>query len=112
MEIKDRIDEFINSKGLSDSAFEKRIGISNGLWRKAKSLSEEVLIKVIEHFPDINEEWLLRGTGNMLKTINPITSLEDVQNSELLQLCKSLVANYQQRDEVMSKLVSMVKGLE
>ena len=33
-------------------------------------------------------------------------------NRELIELCKSLVANYQQRDDVMSKLVSMVKGLE
>lgn len=33
-------------------------------------------------------------------------------NVELLELCKSLVANYQQRDDVMNKLVSMVKGME
>lgn len=31
---------------------------------------------------------------------------------ELLLLCKSLVDNYQQRDEMMSKLFSMVKGKE
>ena len=55
MQIKDRIDEFILFKNLSDSAFEKEIGLSNGLWRKAKSISEEVLIKVIEHFPEIDE---------------------------------------------------------
>ena len=33
-------------------------------------------------------------------------------NRELIELCKSLVANFQQRDDVMSKLVSMVKGME
>lgn len=33
-------------------------------------------------------------------------------NRELIELCKSLVANFQQRDDVMNKLVSMVKGLE
>lgn len=33
-------------------------------------------------------------------------------NIELLELCRSLVTNYQQRDEVMGKLVSMVKGME
>lgn len=33
-------------------------------------------------------------------------------NKELLSLCKALVQNYQQRDDVMNKLVSMVKGLE
>ena len=112
MQIKDRIDEFILFKNLSDSAFEKEIGLSNGLWRKAKSVSEEVLIKVIEHFPEIDEVWLLRGQGSMIKADNIEPRLEDVPNSELLQLCRSLVENYQQRDEVMGKLVSMVKGLE
>lgn len=33
-------------------------------------------------------------------------------NRELIELCKSLVANFQQRDDVMHKLVSMVKGME
>lgn len=34
------------------------------------------------------------------------------ESKELIELCKSLVANYQQRDDVMSKLVSMVKRIE
>lgn len=33
-------------------------------------------------------------------------------NRELVALCKALVANYQQRDDVMHKLVSMVKCME
>ena len=33
-------------------------------------------------------------------------------NSQLLELCRSLVENYQQRDDVMHKLVSMVKCIE
>ena len=33
------------------------------------------------------------------------------ENEELLQLCKLLVANYQQRDDVMGKLVSMIKSM-
>jgi DNA-binding Xre family transcriptional regulator len=37
---------------------------------------------------------------------------ENIKSHELLELCKDLVANYQQRDTVMSKLVSMVKGME
>ena len=45
-----------------------------------------------------------------------IDSIKNASNSntydrELVELCKSLVANYQQRDDVMHKLVSMVKGL-
>lgn len=33
-------------------------------------------------------------------------------NRELLQLCKLLIANFQQRDKVVSQLVSMVKRME
>jgi len=36
----------------------------------------------------------------------------DGANKELLQLCKLLIANFQQRDKVVSQLVSMVKRLE
>ncbi|MBQ7180652.1 MAG: helix-turn-helix domain-containing protein [Bacteroidaceae bacterium] len=36
----------------------------------------------------------------------------DDKNQQLLQLCKALVSNYQQRDEVMSQLVLMVKCVE
>lgn len=33
-------------------------------------------------------------------------------NKELLQLCKLLIANFQQRDKVVAQLVSMVKSME
>lgn len=48
-----------------------------------------------------------------IKYASPSTPEGDSQsqlhNRELFELCKSLIANYQQRDDVMSKLVSMVK---
>ena len=65
MSIKDRIDEFMSYKGLTVKAFEQEIGISNGLWAKAKTVSEDVLLKTIAHFPEINSGWLLKGTGDM-----------------------------------------------
>jgi hypothetical protein len=65
MGIKDRIDEFINYKCLNIKAFEHEIGISNGLWSKAKTISEEVLLKVIARYPELNSDWLLKGTGGM-----------------------------------------------
>lgn len=57
----------------------------------------------------ISGDWLLSGEGDMIKKN---LQFVDAENGELIQLCKSLVKNYQQRDEVMGKLVSMVKGLE
>lgn len=65
MDIKERINELRDAKNLSVKAFEQQIGISNGLWEKAKSLSEDVLIKIIARYPEINPCWLLKGEGDM-----------------------------------------------
>jgi len=59
----------------------------------------------------VSADWLLSGEGEMLSeqhiVDNTSTTLDNMPK-ELLILCKALVANYQQRDEVMAKLVSMV----
>lgn len=74
MEIKDRINVFRESKHLSVQAFEREIGVSNGSWGKANTLSEDVLIKVMFKFPELNPNWILRGVGGIL-------SSEDDRNS-------------------------------
>lgn len=107
MQIKDRINEFIRFKKLSIKAFEEKIGSSNGSWNKSETVSEDVLIRFLEAFPEINLEWLLRGQGEMI--LSGVLSPNDADD-KLLGLCKSLVENYQQRDRVMSELVSIVKG--
>ena len=48
--------------------------------------------------------------NNTDTTVSANVSVDD--NKELIELCKSLVANFQQHDDVMNKLVSMVKGME
>lgn len=59
----------------------------------------------------VSADWLLSGKGDMLsdkKTVENVSTQANDLPKELLILCKALVANYQQRDEVMNKLVSMV----
>ena len=61
----------------------------------------------------VSGDWLLSGEGEMIRTdIRKMNISPENVNKELLELCKSLVANFQQRDDVMNKLVSMVKGIE
>lgn len=60
---------------------------------------------------EVSADWLLSGKGEMLsdkRTIESMTSSVDLQTKEILELCKSLVQNYQQRDNIMNKLVSYV----
>lgn len=44
--------------------------------------------------------------------VTPSDKTDEDKNGNLFQLCKELVRNYQQRDEVMSQLISMVKQME
>lgn len=60
----------------------------------------------------LSGDWLLSGEGNMIKNPHFANTSNNNANQDLLELCKLLIANYQQRDEVMNKLVSMVKGME
>ena len=54
----------------------------------------------------------VRALANNTDTQTPASTPIIDDNRELIELCKSLVANFQQRDDVMNKLVSKVKGMQ
>lgn len=95
------------------SKFASKLGVKPqtiNTWIARNTFDSELIYSKCE---GISGDWLLSGEGEMIKSdihfenINP-----DCVNRELLDLCKVLVANYQQRDDVMNKLVSMIKGIE
>ena len=47
MNAKDRIQQYIDYKGISNSKFEIEVGLSNGYWRKTKSISSSVVEKIL-----------------------------------------------------------------
>jgi hypothetical protein len=109
MEIKDRIEQFRKAKKMNVQTFEEKCGFSNGSWAKSADLSEKFLLKFVKAFPEVSPEWLLKGTetSRLERSRN-----DNGEMQELINLCKALVSNYQQRDEVMSKLISMVNQME
>lgn len=66
-----RIKEYIDCKGISVSAFEKSIGMSNASFGKSLknkgAIGSDKLENILKIYPDINAEWLLTGRGEMLK---------------------------------------------
>lgn len=110
MEIKDRMEQFRLEQGLTVQKFEQLCGISNGGWAKAKEVSERNLIRFIRTYPEVDANWLLKG-----KEIDVSADIKDASNidvNELMSLCKSLVKNYQQRDEVMCQLTSILMNTD
>ena len=71
---KERIKEFINSIGMTNSSFEKSLNLSNGYINSMrKGLGYEKLEQISIVYPELNMGWLLTGEGNMLNGANNAT---------------------------------------
>lgn len=70
MNVKDRLLEFCNIKGIRPGRFERESGLSNGYLSKLRhEPSRDKLDQISRAFPDLNISWLLTGDGQMLNTI-------------------------------------------
>lgn len=69
--ILDRIKLYIDTKGISISAFEKSVGMSNASFSKSLknngAIGTDKLENILSIYSDISPEWLLTGQGDMLK---------------------------------------------
>ena len=67
--IAERLFAVIEYSGLSQTAFAKKVGSTQAnLWRQlnGQKVNVATLIAVADQFPEIDCNWLLRGTGTML----------------------------------------------
>ncbi len=111
--INDRLNQIKNAYfDGNQRAFAAHIGLpagsmSNYLNKDSKP-GCDVLEKIVNSL-DVDAMWLLTGNGEMKRK----TFVEPTMfNTELINLCKALISNYQQRDEVMSRLISMVNQIK
>lgn len=65
--IIDRIREIIKYQGISERAFCKEVGFSNGFLGKVNDIGSQKARDIIIRYPRISAEWLLLGIGPMLK---------------------------------------------
>lgn len=76
MSVKERLIDFIKSKGLTVQKFEGLCGLSNGYVSSIrKSIGTSKLEIVLAQFPDLNRDWLLYGEGDMLKSADADTAI-------------------------------------
>jgi hypothetical protein len=67
MNIKKRVLQYIEYKGVSRYKFYQETGFSNGFLDKEGSIGADKCEKISYQYPDMNIEWLITGRGNMLR---------------------------------------------
>lgn len=70
--ITQRVREFLSCNSISINSLSKQINVAqatlNPQLRGDRTLAANIVVKILQAFPDISAEWLLRGEGEMYKS--------------------------------------------
>lgn len=67
MSVRERLKFYLKSRNYKQSEFSSTLGLSNGYVNAIRnSISEDVIVNIKKHYPELNIEWLLRGDGQMI----------------------------------------------
>lgn len=90
MKAVDRVKQYIEHKGLTNSSFEKKVGLSNGYigtqLRRNADLGEGVLMRILDNCLDLNSEWLLTGKGQMIINKNEVNEPKAAYGSKITSI--------------------------
>ena len=82
--ILDRIKQYLDAKGISISAFERSIGMSNASFGKSLknrgAIGTDKLENILSTYPDLSVDWLFYGKGSMFNDDTPNTVEQVVSN--------------------------------
>lgn len=97
MKAIERLYQYLETKGIKPTNFEKEMGLSNGylsIQKKRKAdIGESVLKKITEYCRDLNPTWLLTGEGDMLLDFTKgITGGEDSATDEEFNIISKNIA--------------------
>lgn len=103
----DRLDKYIEYKGLNDNKVTVQTGIpigSLGKQRKgSRGLSVQSIAKILYTYDDLNAEWLLTGKGSMLRDVQK--SKSGCPEEENTSLIRELIEKNGELQQQIGKLI-------
>ena len=98
----ERLDVYMDFKGLNDNKLSNETGIANGLIGKARkrgSLSGKNISKLINAYQDLSADWLFTGKGDMLNSINEI----DYDKDYIIELQKKTIKSLEDKIKLLEQ---------
>lgn len=80
MDVMSKIEYFIEYKGLTKYAVEKKLGWSKNSISSSGAIKSDRLVKLIHLFDDLSLDWLLRDEGPMLRQNGTTENETDASN--------------------------------
>ena len=114
--INGRIREIILSAGITDSAFAKRIGVTQSviasMFQRGTEPSAKVLTSILLTYEDISAEWLLRGKGQMLLSeVTPDPNIEQMKRLvDTITTLQGIITEQTKTNQLLTEELNKAKG--
>lgn len=109
MSIKKRLDLVVKELGLSGRAFEKECGLANGSYSSIRDgVGADKLNKILLRYPQVSADWLIGGTGEMMKTVKNSPATD---NSGSVFAGNDLLSRNQITRDEMKTIVFQMAGI-
>ena len=110
------IREIILSAGITDSAFAKRIGVTQSviasMFQRGTEPSAKVLTSILLTYEDISAEWLLRGKGQMLLSeVTPDPNIEQMKRLvDTITTLQGIITEQTKTNQLLTEELKKAKG--
>lgn len=114
--INGRIREIILSAGITNSAFAKRIGVTQSviasMFQRGTEPSAKVLTSILLTYEDISAEWLLRGKGQMLLSeVTPDPNIEQMKRLvDTITTLQGIITEQTKTNQLLTEELKKAKG--
>ena len=114
--INGRIREIILSAGITDSAFAKRIGVTQSviasMFQRGTEPSAKVLTSILLTYEDISAEWLLREKGQMLLSeVTPDPNIEQMKRLvDTITTLQGIITEQTKTNQLLTEELKKAKG--
>lgn len=114
--INGRIREIILSAGITDSAFAKRIGVTQSviasMFQRGTEPSAKVLTSILLTYEDISAGWLLRGKGQMLLSeVTPDPNIEQMKRLvDTITTLQGIITEQTKTNQLLTEELKKAKG--
>lgn len=95
MKAIDRLFLYFEHKGLKPTPVGMELGLTNGYLGKMRdrhgSIGSDILETIFSNFPDLSPEWLITGSGSMIKG-DTIMQSSVTPNDNMMQLVQTITS--------------------